>query len=312
MSLASPRRVVYTAVMGRYEQLNEQAVAAGSNIDFVCFTDDRELVSSTWTVRFIEPRFPLDSVRSARFLKVRGPSLLADYEESLWIDNAVQLRVPPEKILDAWLADTDLAMPKHSFRTSVLGEFDAVVTSGFDDPARVFEQLIHYSTLQAGVLSEVPYWTAILARRHVPAVDEAMQMWWEHLLRYSRRDQLSINFVIEALQVRATGVELDNHDSELHQWPVRVSRKWEVTEDRMANALRIPSVEIGRLENMLHTAFAQLELERAQVDRTNSALEMVKEELKDARDEADSYTRRLSWRLTSPFRTLHRLLRSQR
>lgn len=312
MSLASPRRVVYTAVMGRYEQLNEQPVAVGSSIDFVCFTDDREMVSSTWTVRFIEPRFPLDSVRSARFLKVRGPSLLADYDESLWIDNAVQLRVTPETILDAWLADADLAMPKHSFRTSVLGEFDAVVTSGFDDPARVFEQLIHYSTLQSRALTEVPYWTAILARRHVPAVDEAMQVWWEHLLRYSRRDQLSINFVLDALQIPATGVELDNQDSEWHKWPVRVSRKWEVTEDRMANALRIPSVEIGRLENMLQTTFVQLEMVRAQVDQTNSAMEMVKEELKDALEEADSYTRRFSWRLTSPLRTLYRLFNHHR
>lgn len=298
--------------MGRYEQLNEQVVAAGSSIDFVCFTDDRELVSSTWTVRYIEPRFPLDSVRSARFVKVRGQSLLADYDESLWIDNAVLLRVTPETILDAWLADTDLAMPRHSFRTTVLGEFDAVVTSGFDDPARVFEQLIHYSTLQAGALSEVPYWTAILARRHVPVVDEAMQVWWEHLLRYSRRDQLSINFVLDALQIPATGVELDNQDSKWHKWPVRVSRRWEVTEDRMANALRIPSVEIGRLENLLHTASAQLETIRAQSDQTDFAMEKLKEELKDAREEAESHSRRLTWRLTAPLRTLYRLFGGQR
>jgi hypothetical protein len=70
-----------------------------------------------------------------------GPELLDGYDESLWIDNTIVLRTAPERILDEWLADADLAMPLHCFRDSVADEFDAVDAAGYDDPARTSEQL---------------------------------------------------------------------------------------------------------------------------------------------------------------------------
>ena len=73
------KRVVYTVLIGDYEQLNEQPQVTTSGIDFVCFTDDTELKSETWNIRVIEPRFPRDSVRSQRYLKMIGPELLSEY-----------------------------------------------------------------------------------------------------------------------------------------------------------------------------------------------------------------------------------------
>src|SRR5690606_12290848 len=49
-SRANGKRVVYTAIMGRYEDLVEQPMAAESDIDFVCFTDNQDVKSSTWKV----------------------------------------------------------------------------------------------------------------------------------------------------------------------------------------------------------------------------------------------------------------------
>ena len=43
--LSTKRRGVYTALMGNYEQLNEQPLAASSAFDFICFNDDPHLVS---------------------------------------------------------------------------------------------------------------------------------------------------------------------------------------------------------------------------------------------------------------------------
>ena len=287
-----PRRVVYTAVISGYERLNEQPAARDSGIDFVCFTDDDTVVSETWDVRVIEPRFPLDAVRSARYVKTMGPILLADDDESLWIDNTVLLTAPPARIFDEWLADADLGMPRHSLRRSVVAEFEAVATFGYDDAARVYEQLIQYSQLDDAALREVPFWTAILARRHTPPVLAAMQTWYEHILRYSRRDQLSINFVLRAAGVAVHAVEMDNARSEVHEWPIHNERKWNVTRDRLGSALRVPLVEIGERDNEIRELTERLDAERARVEAMERA-----------------YTTSAYWRLTQPFRVLRAMFR---
>lgn len=216
---------VYTALIGGYERLNEQPMAAESALPFVCFTDDPSLVSQTWKIEVVEPAFLRDPVRSARRLKILGHPQLAGFEETLWIDNSVILDVPPEDILAEWLASADLAMPRHSYRDIVMDEFDAVTRAGFDDTARVYEQLHHYLETVPEVLMAPPLWSAILARRHTPAVTALGEIWFEHVLRYSRRDQLSIRMALHlSPDVEVRAVPIDNHRSPHHHWPVAVSR----------------------------------------------------------------------------------------
>lgn len=326
MNPQRPRRVVYTALVGQYEMLNEQPMARESDIEFVCFTDDPGLTSESWSIRLIEPRFPLDQVRSARFLKTRGARLLGDYDESLWIDNSVVLKRVPEDLLDEWLAGADLAIPLHSFRTSVLGEFDAVATEGYDDPARVYEQLIHYQTLRPEVLTARPYWTALIARRHGEAVDEVTQLWNDHILRYSRRDQLSINFVIESVGLTVAAIDIDNLGSQWHEWPVRNAKKWNITQDRMAAALRPPTAEVGRLQNEVDALRADLDsrleafqrLEQREQDHKQREQDHKQREhdleaevaaLPDQEKLHAHYKNSASWRVTAPLRAASRILK---
>ncbi|MGF1500755.1 MAG: glycosyltransferase domain-containing protein [Paracoccaceae bacterium] len=218
------KRVVYTAVMGGYEQFADATIQADDRTDLICFTDDPALTSDRWQIVHIPPRLINDSIRSARFVKIMGPELLAEYDESLWIDNSVALEAPVSDVFDRLLADCDFGLPLHSFRQSVSAEFDAVVDTGFDDVARVYEQLLHYASTEKAVLEQKPFWTAILARKHTPSVRDAMEQWWEHVLRYSRRDQLSINFILNNRDFRINAVDIDNFKSDFHRWPVLQNR----------------------------------------------------------------------------------------
>jgi hypothetical protein len=173
----------------------------------------------------VEPEHPSDPIRSSRRLKILGHPNVADFEETLYIDNSVVLRVPPEEILDGWLAEADLAAPEHSFRDQVADEFEAVVISGFDDPARVYEQARHYFEELPDVMEAKPLWSAILARRRSPTVTAFERLWFDDVLRYSRRDQLSIVAALRrspALTWRS--VPLDNLGTALHAWPVAIRR----------------------------------------------------------------------------------------
>ena len=178
MPVDPPLRVVYRALLGGYETLREEPVAHESGADFVCFTDDPDLTSETWRLILVEPRFPADLVRSARHLKIVGHPVLETYDETLWLDNTVELLVPPEEIFDDWLADADLALPLHSYRASVVDEAEAVLELGRDDYVRVYEQMSVYARTAPAALEANPHWTGMLARRRVPMVREAMQDWW--------------------------------------------------------------------------------------------------------------------------------------
>jgi hypothetical protein len=210
--------VVYTAIVGGDGVLHEVPLAAESSADFLCFTDDPTIRSDTWQVIRVEPRLPTDLVRSERFLKIVGHPALDGYDRSLWVDSAVELQALPESFVDEWLERYDVAAPVHTFYPSVLAEAESSVDLGKDDHLRVFEQLAHYVSAWPAALDQNPHWTALLARRRTPEVAAAMTTWWEHVLRFSRRDQLSFSVVLAASGLRLNPVALGNLRSPLHQW----------------------------------------------------------------------------------------------
>ena len=215
------RRALYTVLVGNYEHLNPLPEVAHQGIDAFCFTDDPNLRSDTWNIVRVVPAFASDSVRSQRLIKILGHPALDTYDETLFIDVTVRLKVNPNEILDAWLSDADLALPQHSFRATLEEEFDQVIVGKLDSRERVSEQRDHYQQLYPDLLASQPLWTAIMARRRSPESDEFSRVWAQHVLRYSRRDQLSVSVAAEVSGARVTRISLNNHVSEIHAWPIR-------------------------------------------------------------------------------------------
>lgn len=217
---------VYTVLLGGYDALLDQDVAVGSESSFICFTDDPELRSDTWEIVHVTPRFPQDLHRSSRVFKILGHERLASFDATLCIDASVRLRRTPESIIADWLTDdVDMALALHSYRDRVVDEFDEVVRLNYDDRARVYEQLVDYALTYPDVLDARPHWGGMLVRRQTPSVERAMRLWFDHVLRYSRRDQLSLMLALLHADLRFRSIELDNFGSEYHEWPVIGERK---------------------------------------------------------------------------------------
>jgi hypothetical protein len=257
------RRVVYTALMGDYETPMPQPLAGESEVDFICFTDDPALTSDDWEVRLLEPAFGADSIRSARAVKLLGHPSLAAYDESLWVDQRIRLRVDPAVILDDWLATAELAVPRHSFRADVVTEFQAVLNAGMDDSSRLYEQLTHYAGLQPALLQHRVPWTGIVARRRSPEVERGMEQWFRHVLRYSRRDQLSFVHAMHEAGLTWNSIDLDNLQSPLHEWRGPVGRSTRPSAFRVAQTLQPPVAALGEkqleLEQTVRGLLASLE-----------------------------------------------------
>ena len=138
----------YTVLLGSYESLNEQeGLAERGDGAFYCFTDNRQLTSTFWEVHQVEPALPSDPVRSQRLLKIVGHELLRPFDTTFYLDNSVALKRPPSELVADWLTDPslDIALPLHSYRESILDEFDELLNGRYDDPARLYEQLVHYA-----------------------------------------------------------------------------------------------------------------------------------------------------------------------
>jgi hypothetical protein len=217
---------VYSVRLGDYDSLVEQPVAAESSADFIFLTDDSTLSSQTWKLQLIEPLLPADIARSSRFPKICAHRFLPSYDVSIYIDARVQLKVTPERILQELFleADCDMVCLQHSYRASLLDEFFAVVSAGRDDTLRCIEQINHYYLSPHYPLGP-PIWGGFLIRRHnSEQVVGAMERWFQHVLRYSGRDQLSFNFVANSLGFAHRALPLDNFESEYHVWPLGTSR----------------------------------------------------------------------------------------
>lgn len=210
--------VVYTALFGDYEEINEQPVARSSSARFVCFTDNRELRSDTWDVRHVDPFLIGDPSRSSRFVKTLGYRELGALR-SLYIDNSVKLTCDPVDILDAWLQDRPIAMMAHQYRRNIDEEFKACLRAGVDSSVRLKEQREHYRRHLPAAFGVPLLWGGMIARTDDASNQELMEAWFAHILRFSRRDQVSLPAAIAQTGVSVRMVPGLNVLSEWHRWP---------------------------------------------------------------------------------------------
>ena len=270
------RFCVYTTLIGGYEKLNAQPKARSSRIPFICLTDDPELESGDWTFRRVSPVFPQDPIRSQRDLKLRPHLHLRDFDVSLYIDNSVVLTADPEEILARLGGASGFSVPLHDVRPTVMDEFLEVSLHGLDDQGRIFEQMNHYLMSDADVLGERPFWTAILLRRHNdPAVMRMLEIWASHVLRYSRRDQLSFNAACRLAGFHPDPLEIAAASSWFHTWPVLEGRERQRGTRSAATSLAPPLARMRAVEMELDRESARASADvcgaRGRESRTGSS-----------------------------------------
>jgi len=216
--------VIYTVVMGGDYDL--PPTRPQSDVDYICFTDQKDLhVSSNgWAICDVNPILPSDTYRSSREMKTRPHRWLANYSRSIYIDSTVHLHKDPQQLWEYLIPHNDTVFGAffHSFRDTVAEEFAAVAEAKLDFRQVLDAQMQAYETFHPKTLEETPVWGGILARRHndVPCI-EAMEVWFSHILRYSRRDQLSLPLALSTLSHKQCNIRQDDiFLTDFHQWPV--------------------------------------------------------------------------------------------
>ncbi|PPL00531.1 glycosyltransferase domain-containing protein [Parapedobacter indicus] len=198
------QKVIYTAIFGDYEGLLPQKKLAGW--DFVCFTDNPSLKASSWQIRLIDPPVPGDNTRSNRYIKINPHLFFPAYEISIFVDGNILVIGNLDKLVETVLADHTMACFDHGQakldpRNCIYSEYDylkqlAEQQGVYKDDPQVMEKHIGFLRAegypeQAGLIVG----TVLIRRHRDPKLIQVMEDWWYMVKSYSRRDQLSFNYV---------------------------------------------------------------------------------------------------------------------
>ena len=156
-------------------------------------------------------------------------------------------------------------------------EFAEVSALQLDDSERIADQLASYELGDPDALKERPYWAGLTLRDHGDTnVREALEIWAMHVLRFSRRDQLSANYAFRRAGLAPRRIEIDNYVSWFHRWPVVEERNVRVVHSKRAEEIARLTQEVGIMR-----------------DRSTTAEQDV-----------ERLTGSLSWKLTAPLRMI--------
>jgi GT2 family glycosyltransferase len=193
--------VVYTAITGARDTLKDPLfVPPGWR--FVCFTDSPGMRSNIWDVRPVRWTSPDgDPRRTARWHKINAHLLFPEDEVSIWADASVQATGDWRQLL-WYLGSFGLATYEHYMRDCAYSEAAECIRLGLDDPMLIMPQVERYRELGYPEHNGL-FETSILLRRHTePRMIKFAELWWDEIMRGSKRDQISANYAAWRLNLR--------------------------------------------------------------------------------------------------------------
>lgn len=185
---------VYTCICGNYDTLKEIKTME-DNIDYICFTDQSDLVSDQWKIIEI-PEFLnfFEQTKRARCIKILPHLFLENYETSVWVDANIQILENINELIRQ--NDGYFIIPKHPDRICVYEEAKKVIELNKDDKSNVYTQIEKYREMGYPENYGLVQSNVIIRKHNDEKCKRISENWWNELKLKSKRDQLSFNFSI--------------------------------------------------------------------------------------------------------------------
>lgn len=181
-------KIVYTAIFGDYEELKEPLYFT-PGWEYICITD-QPLTSKVWKI--VPTEIGLNDILSSRLAKIPF-NLVVDADLSIWVDGSFTINCN----LDDWIVDhfpinKDMLCIKHPIRDCIYDESEVCIRHG-KGGEMIKKQMEDYSTIvpkRSGLIQ-----SGILVRRHTAEVKKFCDEWFQEVMNYSTRDQISFGKV---------------------------------------------------------------------------------------------------------------------
>ena len=191
--------VVYTAIYGPLDY-GPGFAGCVPTCDCVVFTDDTKLIA--YLERRKSPFMPIyraaphpDPRRACRYFKTMPDTELSKYDISLWVDGNTCFRQDPAGIIRSeMISSAYMAYPHWNGVRDVYVEGHRCVVMRKALAAEIEPQLQEYrkTKYDSTIIAACTY---IMRRHNIPGVIEFGRAWWNEILQFSARDQISWDFL---------------------------------------------------------------------------------------------------------------------
>jgi len=187
--------IVYSANFGDKDKLKEPEINSSwsKDLKFVYFTD-QEFESPTWNI--IVENTAVDTVRKARWYKMHSHELFPG-ELTLWVDANLIVQKDPTELI----GDYSLFTQEHPYRFCLYEEADYCIRKKRGNREDIERQVEYYKKQHYPECYGL-YTTRILLRQSTEKVKLLNKQWWEHIVMFSTRDQISLPYVLWKYGIR--------------------------------------------------------------------------------------------------------------
>ncbi len=193
-----PKIAIYTCIIGNYDEFRKPLIMP-DNCDFYFVTDkipENKITTFTYLNAYDYYKSnDKDSVLVNRFIKMHPHLMFKDYDYSIYLDGNIQVVFDPSSLIQR-IGPLGIAAHRHFQRCCIYDEGEVCKIYRKSTPKLIDKQLNDYKT--QGMPSQFGLFeTGILIRKHNnPACIKLMEDWWQAFYNSSKRDQLSLPYII--------------------------------------------------------------------------------------------------------------------
>lgn len=186
--------VIYTAVTGNYDDL-KQPLFTNDELRYVCFTDNKELHSDVWEVRYFDVPVDMEAKHKIREFKILPHKYFPDYDTSIWVDASCHILGDLREYMALYQDKSNVLFFPHRDRNCIYDEGAECILLRKAKKELLIRQMAHY--LNQGYPKENGlFWGGTIVRNHNDKdVINIMEDWWEEICNFSKRDQISGPYV---------------------------------------------------------------------------------------------------------------------
>ncbi len=195
-----PNRVFYTVITGDYNDLITPLYFE-RDWDYICFTNNETLLKTGhpfWKILPIKTEINLDDQKKSRLPKILAHKFLKDYTYSVYIDANIDIISDKifRKVDDLIKRGEKIAITKHFCRDCLYEEREICIQKGKDTEENTAAQMEIYRKEGFPEHYGLKENNIIFREHNNPEIIKIMEDWWFWLSNYSKRDQLSLMYVL--------------------------------------------------------------------------------------------------------------------
>ena len=204
--------VIYTCIAGNYDELRQHAYI-NFDYDYICFTDNEKLLKfeefGIWKIRPLEYT-KLDNARNNRWHKTHPHIILPNYNKSIYVD--ANINIISDYLFSVLEMENKhkIKIPVHPDKNCIYREIKTVLKFKRDTKEAVekVNKLLKNENFPKNYgLNE----NCVIYREHNDEkVIKIMNSWWEMIEHYSRRDQLSLSYILWKNGIRPEDIGIPN------------------------------------------------------------------------------------------------------